>query len=324
MAEPLEGLTLDQLRVLRAVAREGNFSAAARKLGRVQSAVSQSMDRLEEQLGLRLFDRSSRVPTLTRHGTAIVEAAERIHGDMATLDELIVSLKAGAETRLEIVVDAIFPTSALVGFARDFAAEHPTVELVLHTETLSAVTALVRDKRASFGIAGADASFEGLDRQHLTHVRMMPVAAPDHPLAKLHGPIATADLTRTVQIVLSERNAQSRSEEDHGVLSRSTWRVVDLATKHALIAGGLGWGNMPEHVVRDDLHDGRLVPLHIAPWSPDEYRLSLSIVRREGAVSGPVCRWAETRLVQLCRAELAEPKAGGAGGARGARRSAVK
>src|SRR6266568_1926631 len=74
----IEGVTIEQLRTLRAVAEAGSFSAAARKLGRVQAGVSQSIDRLEAQLGLRLFDRSGRVPRLTRHGEAIVAAALRI------------------------------------------------------------------------------------------------------------------------------------------------------------------------------------------------------------------------------------------------------
>src|SRR6202040_881806 len=68
----LERVTIEQLRPLRAVADAGSFSAAARKLGRVQAAVSQSIDRLEAQLGLRLFDRSGRVPRLTRNGEAIL------------------------------------------------------------------------------------------------------------------------------------------------------------------------------------------------------------------------------------------------------------
>src|SRR4029079_11170350 len=58
----LEGVTIEQLRTLRAVAEEGSFTAAARKLGRVQAAVSQAIDRLEAQLGLRVFDRTGRQP----------------------------------------------------------------------------------------------------------------------------------------------------------------------------------------------------------------------------------------------------------------------
>ena len=96
----LEGVTIEQLRTLRAVAEAGSFSAAARKLGRVQAAVSQSIDRLEAQLGLRLFDRSGRVPRLTQHGEAVVAAAARVEGGVEALDELVATLKRGAETTL--------------------------------------------------------------------------------------------------------------------------------------------------------------------------------------------------------------------------------
>src|SRR4051812_48921690 len=148
----LEGVTIEQLRTLRAVAAAGSFSAAARRLGRVQAAVSQAIDRLEAQLGLRLFDRSGRVPRLTRHGEALVEAAAKIETEVDALDELVTSLKRGTETELAIAVDAMFPTSSLVTFANDFAREHPSVELVLFTEVLSAVTAHVRQKRSILGV----------------------------------------------------------------------------------------------------------------------------------------------------------------------------
>jgi DNA-binding transcriptional LysR family regulator len=85
----LESVTIEQLRTLRAVVEAGSFSAAARKLGRVQAAVSQSIDRLEAQLGLRLFDRSGRVPRLTHHGEAVLVAATRVAADVEALDELV-------------------------------------------------------------------------------------------------------------------------------------------------------------------------------------------------------------------------------------------
>src|SRR5687768_10781455 len=133
----LEGVTIEQLRTLRAVADAGSFSAAGRKLGRVQAAVSQSIDRLEAQLGLRLFDRSGRVPRLTRHGEAIVLAAAKVESGIDHLGELVATLKRGVETTLSVVVDAMFPTESLVAFAREFAREHPQVELVLFTDVLS-------------------------------------------------------------------------------------------------------------------------------------------------------------------------------------------
>jgi len=281
----LEGVTIEQLRTLRAVADEGSFSAAARKLGRVQAAVSQAIDRLEAQLGLRLFDRSGRVPRLTRHGEAIVSAAARIDGEVESLDELVQSLKRGEERMLSIVVDVLFPTAGLVAFARDFARAHPGVELLLFNEVLSGVTAHVREKRSSFGIALEDADLNQLEHRRIADVQLIPVAAPEFT--------PTRD---AVQIVLGAAGG-----EDQGVFSARTWRVVDLATKHALILGGLGFGHMPEHLVRADLDANRLVPLRLDAWGDRPPRRTLVLVTRPGAPAGPVAKWAQDHLSKLCR-----------------------
>ncbi|TPQ50842.1 LysR family transcriptional regulator, partial [Prosthecomicrobium hirschii] len=74
----IENLTLDQLRVLIAVAETGSFSGAARRLGRVQSAVSQAVQTLEATLGLPVFDRSGRTPVLNEAGGAILGDARRL------------------------------------------------------------------------------------------------------------------------------------------------------------------------------------------------------------------------------------------------------
>jgi DNA-binding transcriptional LysR family regulator len=302
----LEGVTIEQLRTLRAVAEAGSFTGAAKKLGRVQAAVSQAIDRLEAQLGLRLFDRSGRVPRLTSHGEAIVAAAARIEGNVDALEELVDDLKRGAEATLTLVVDAMFPTPPLVLFAKDFAREHPSVALVIITDVLSGVTALVREKRAAWGIAIEDADMKDLDRRTIATVRLVPVAASEHPLAARKASIDAQGLADTVQIVLGR--ATAADGDDHGVFSSRTWRVADLATKYAFIAGGLGWGHLPEHLVRDDLGTGRLVELRLDAWGNVAPSRSLVLVWRRGAVMGPVARMAQEHLEQLClRAILPDP-----------------
>jgi DNA-binding transcriptional LysR family regulator len=301
----LDGVTIEQLRTLLAVVEAGSFSGAARKLGRVQAAVSQSMDRLEAQLGLRLFDRSGRTPRLTKHGEAVASAAARVAGDVQALDELVLVLKQGTESALRIVVDVLFPTESLVAFAKEFGVEHPSVELSLFTEVLSAVTAHVREKESSWGIAVEDADMSDLDHRVIADVQLVPVAAPEHALARSSGPLGGDALADAVQIVLGEHRSESeKGPDDHGVLSPRTWRVVDLATKHALVAGGLGWGHMPEHVVRDDLRAGRLVELTLEAWGRARLRRSLVLVRRRDGVMGPVATWAIERLGDLCRRQV--------------------
>ncbi|HEY8945965.1 MAG TPA: LysR family transcriptional regulator [Polyangiaceae bacterium] len=304
----IEGVTLEQIRTLRAVAEAGSFSAAARKLGRVQAAVSQSIDRLEAQLGLRLFDRSSRVPRLTRHGESVVAITARIESGLDALDALVESIRRGEETSLSIVVDSFFPTESLVTFASEFAKHHPSVELLLFTDVLSAVTAHVRERHSAWGIALEDADLEGLNRRAIADVQLIPVAASGHALARHPGPLDAAMLNDAVQIVLGEHHREAdKPSVDHGVFSTRRWRVVDLATKHALIAAGLGFGHMPRHVVREDLRSGRLVELRLVPWGQVAPRRSLVLVWRPEAVLGPVAKWAQQRLTDLCQ-HVIDPK----------------
>ena len=105
-----------------------------------------------------------------------------------------------------------------------------------------------------------------------------------------------------LHIVLGERGGARTP--DQGVLSTHTWRVSDLGTKHALLRAGLGWGNLPEHLVRGDLARRRLVAIRPAAWSEDEWRLSLALVHRTDVILGPAARWLVEQMGQLCLKEL--------------------
>lgn len=314
-----DSITLDQLRTFIAVADEGSFSAAARKLRRVQSAVSHAMANLEAQLGVVLWDRSTRIPALTEHGRVLLGAARRVCADADALRGAAQRLAGGLDPLVSLCVDAVFPLSALVDLCVEFARVYPTVELVVHTEAMTAVADRVLDGTCQLGVVGPAAAAQGLERRHLTSVRMVPVAGASHPLAAAQrraAPAArlpTEQLREHVQIVLSERGG-SRSPEQ-AVLSPRTWRVVDLQTKRELLCAGLGWGNLPEHMIRDDLEAGRLVRLRPDAWGDDEHLLSLALVHRPGLVMGPAGQWVLERLVELCcqhvgRAE--EPRCPGA------------
>jgi DNA-binding transcriptional LysR family regulator len=297
--------TLDQLRALITVAETGSFSAAARQLRRVQSAVSQSMANLEAQLGLVLWDRSTRRPTLTEAGRVILAAAQRVCAEVDGLHNLAAELHKGLEPEVSLCVDALFPVAALVELGQDFARAFPAVNLRVQTETLTAVAARVLSGQATLGVALPLAQGKGLERRVLAPVRMLAVVAAKHPLSRQRGKVSTSRLQQEIQIVLSERGEEGIP--DQAVLSARTWRVFDLHTKHALLLGGLGWGNLPEHLIRDDLHTGRLVRIHPAAWGQEEHTLYLAAIYRPSTTLGPAHRWMLTRLEELC---LREARAG--------------
>jgi DNA-binding transcriptional LysR family regulator len=88
------------------------------------------------------------------------------------------------------------------------------------------------------------------------------------------------------------------------VLSPRTWRVHDLETKRAMLRAGLGWGNLPAHMIRSDLAKRRLVRIRPAAWADDEHTLHLALVYRRDTPLGPAHRWVLAQLSTLCAAEV--------------------
>ena len=131
-------ITLDQLRAFATVVEEGSFSAAARKLKRVQSAISTAMANLEDQLGIPIWDRSTKIATLTDQGQAVLASARRVLGEVDSLRRLTSGMVMGLEPNVALCVDAFFPLSALTDLCTRFVKEFPSVDLRVDTEVLSA------------------------------------------------------------------------------------------------------------------------------------------------------------------------------------------
>jgi len=264
------------------------------------------MSNLEAQLGVPLWDRSTKVARLTDQGQAIVAAARKVCSEVDALRKLAAGMTLGLEASVSLCVDMLFPVASLVDLCSQFRAEFPSVDLRVDTQTMTGVSARVIDGSATIGVAAPMGVAPGLERKVLTTIQMTPVVAPSHPLAQVRGPIPTARLRDSIQLVLSE--LQGEGHPDQAVLSSRTWRVRDLHTKHALLRAGLGWGNLPEHLVRDDLRARRLVAIRVEAWGKDEHRLYLSAVYRGDVTFGPAHRWLLSYLEQLCLRDADRPR----------------
>ncbi len=285
--------TLDQLRVFAAVAETGSFSAAARRLHRAQSAVSYAIGNLEAMLGLELFERGHRKPLLTEAGRAVLADARRVGRLVDDLRARASGLHAGLEAEIGLVVDVMFPTARLVAVLESFAKQFPTVALRLRIEALGAVVDQVLERACGLGISGPmGVRAEAVERRPLCQIELIPVCAPTHPLARLPSPPTGSALHEHIQLVLSDRSRLTDGQE-YGVVSPRTWRLGDLGAKHALLRAGLGWGNMPAHMVCDDLGSGRLV--RIAPERPG-ILFQLLLIHRADTPPGPATSWLAERF----------------------------
>lgn len=289
-----EPFTLDQMTIFLAVVDRGGFSAAAKDLGRVQSAVSHSVASLEKTLGTKLLDRRHRPPQLTDAGRRLAAEARLVLAQARELRTVASAMRTGLEPELSLAVDSLYPAVTLADTLHAFHVEYPTVVVRVLTDLLGEAVRLVRDGEADLGVCNVvDAHDRDLTLLPAGRVALVPVCSPNHPLASEPPPHRADLLERHVQVVLSER---TRGSGDHGVLSERTWRVTDLELKVRLLAAGVGWGSLPLEVAAPGLQRGTLVRLHPAPWQSGGHLVEMHTVARSDRPLGPAGSWLRQRL----------------------------
>src|SRR5213080_2797626 len=167
--------TLDQLRAFIIVVETGSFATAGRRLGRTTSAISYTINQLEQQLDVALFERAgTRRAMLSDAGSVVLARARTVTLNVDQLRASVKGLLDGLEAEVSLVVDVMLPTARLVDAIKAFEAIFPTVRLRLHVEALSAVAQLVKSGDADIGIAGATHITEpGLEQIHVGEVTMI-------------------------------------------------------------------------------------------------------------------------------------------------------
>lgn len=286
----LDAVTVDQLRTFIAAAECGSFSAAGKRLGRAQSVVSQTLANLENQLGVMLFDRSTRRPLLTTEGRELLIEARLVTSDMDRFKARAKGMADGLEPELNVVAHVFLPTQVLTQAVSAFHKKFPHTPLRIAIEGMGAVMEPVLKGECSFGIrAPLFTDHPELSSEHLMTIPYLMVAAPNHPLSHQKQPLSSHELRQHVQLVLSDRSTMTNAP-DMGVLSPKTWRLSDLGAKHAFLKAGLGWGGMPLHMVETDLAQGSLVSLEFEETRAN-VSMSLSAIHRTDMPPGPAGRW---------------------------------
>lgn len=258
----ISALTLDQLRVLVAIEEAGSFSAAGRKLRRVQSAISHAIQTLEDTQGLQLFDRSGRTPRFTEAGRVLAAHARQVLRQAEAFERAAQSIAAGLEPELSIAVDSFVPTGPVIRALTNLQLAFPDLTVTLFTEGIGAAERRVRDGSATLGLCALlPSTAQDLQATALTQVTLVPVVAPTHPLASETRPLTRDILAEHVQLILTD--PLQRPGPSFSVVSPRVWRFVDIASRLEFLLAGFGWGTMPHHLVETALESGRLVRLTI-------------------------------------------------------------
>jgi len=282
-------LSLDQLRVLVAIADTGSFSAAGRRIGRAQSAISQAVAGLEATQGVQLFDRSGHRPQLTEVGRLLVELARMVLASAARFEAVAANTRAGLEPELALAIDPLVPSAPLIESLRALRETYPDLPVSFSTEGLGGAERRLRQGAAALAICLLlPTPPDDIAALPLLSVKLAPVAAPDHPLARLDRPITRADLEPCVQLVLSD--PIDTAGPSYGLASSRLWRFVDLQRRLDMLLAGFGWCRMPEHLISQPLAEGRLLRLEMADDGARE-DLTIYAAHMRDRPLGPAGRW---------------------------------
>lgn len=253
-------ITLDALRTLDAIARRQSFAAAAEERFRVPSAVSYTVSKLEEELGVTLFDRSGRRATLTPVGQLVLDEGRAL---LAAADALAARARQAAdgwETQLRIAVDTVLTTESLAPLLAEFSTQHPGTELRLSEESLGGSWDALLSGRCDLVIGASDeAPVGGLAVSRLGQARFVFAISPSHPLAGQPTPWSAEVLAAWPGVVVADSTVGLPARTVGLLDGRRRIVVASMRDKIALQRAGLGIGFLPRHRIGAALAEGVLV-----------------------------------------------------------------
>ncbi|TQV84862.1 LysR family transcriptional regulator [Aliikangiella coralliicola] len=287
-------MTLDQLKSLQAIVEGGSLRVAAQNLNRTQPTISVAIKNLEDELGLKIFDRDQYRNKLTPQGKALYEKAKLVLGQAQSFKNLANQLATGEELEVGIAFTSAIPVSPIISTIRQCKVEFPGTRLEVYSENGMGPLDLLEDGRASILIIPWIENFEKLESMHFMNLRFKSVIAADSPLLQEYDVVPKAVMKKHPQVIISGRKSSNKT---YGVLEGGDqWRVNDFQTKKEIIMQGMGWGSLPEHLIKDELEQRLLAPLKVE-GNVESPGVELRIVRLESEPVGPVAQ----RLWQLFR-----------------------
>lgn len=283
-------LTLDALRVLETIARRGSFAAAADELHRVTSAVSYTVQKLEEDLGIALFDRSGRRAKLTVAGRLLVERGRELLAASQQLADDARAAAGGWEQKLTIALDLIYPETVLLPllerFYRHQSAQGAGTDVRITGEVLGGPWDALESGRADIAIAPEQfVPGKPFRTRKLGEVVFRYVAAPDHPV--FDADPAALDLESYRAIAVADTSRQRAPRSLRLGKRQPTLTVSSFTAKIAALEAGLGIGTMPENLIREPLRRGSLRPLPLA----DHHRERIPVVMAWAPSEGRAKQW---------------------------------
>jgi LysR family carnitine catabolism transcriptional activator len=283
------------------LAETGSFRRTAAQVHLSQSAVSGVVARLEESLGARLFDRTTRSVHLTAAGHVFVEQAQLL---TAQTQEAVQRVQHITQIQTGKVSMAALPSLSATWVPRvmaRYAAQYPDIALQLHDSLSGPALDLVRAGTVDFALTAANPDYADLDYTPLSADGFVLLIPLNHRLAKGRSPLTwlqAAELTHiSMPLPTSVRQYANAALIEHRIAFKPRYEVEHIATIHAMVKAGLGVAALPELAAAFVQQEGVVIRRLTAP----DIQRPIGVVTRRNRSLSPAAQ----EMVSMLRQEMA-------------------
>lgn len=287
-------LSLEALQIVDAIDRRGSFSSAGKELHKVPSTISYTVAKLEDDLGVQVFQRNGPKVMLTAAGQELLKEGRYLLKAAQDLEHRVRRVASGWETELAIGLDSVFSALALAGDIAAFYEVAQQTRLRLVQETLSGTWEALLERRVDLlvGAPGDGPPGGGYIAQPLGMLDFVFAVAPTHPLAAIDRPLTRGDLQHHRAVVVADSARQLAPRTVGLLLGQDALTVPSMQVKFDYQVLGLGFGFLPGPCARAAIARGLLVEKAVEEPKPAE---TFYLAWRVGE-DGAALRWWMARM----------------------------
>jgi DNA-binding transcriptional LysR family regulator len=290
-------ISLEQWQAFVAAADIDTFANAAEAINKSQSTLSYAIKQIEQSTGVKLFTTHGRRAVLTTEGEQLVIHARELIARATRIETLASQFALGAEARIRLRIEAIYPNSIILEAMDRFSKEQPQTKIDYQRSVLSGSEQALLERNTDIVIGGrVPPGFVG---KSLGRFRFVAAAAPSHPLHQIDSQITLDILQEHRQLVVRDTGIRNIDAGWLGANQRWTLDSPDLSIEAAIKGMGFAW--YPEALIANHLASGALKPLNLTEGN--ERFAELYLILTHGDTSTPGVK-ALARLITEVQSEF--------------------
>jgi len=268
-------LTLEVIEILNSIETRGSFSKAAEELNKATSALSYAIQKLEDQLGISIYQRQGRRSVLTPAGQLILEEGRKVLLATQIITKQAQELATGWEPRIRIALDSMLNYELFFEAVAEFLLIHPSLEIDITECVLNGGWEALEQDQVDLliGSPGPVPLHKGFRATVLPSAELVPVIAAKHPLSKIaHDRDALEKYLPDLRRVVSHDSSRNSIVKTAGLsIGKKNIFTQTIDQKLAAQLAGLGIGHLPKHRIQHYLESGELLPLNIEAATSERF-----------------------------------------------------